>query len=470
MKLPSAEQTEERVRRLRLTLELVLVVVGLGLLGSRLGVLEAAVTRYHRADPPGASIVLIVLDTLRADRLSLCGYGRPTSPTLEKLRDRGAAWSCAAVAPGSWTLPSHASFFTGVEVPEHGTHFVEGGKDIHGLVIRPLPESFQTLAEEMRGSGYQTLGVSGNPVLRPASGLTQGFAAWRSAPLDGAWYGPQLVDQVRAGLRELDGDGAPLFLFVNVFDAHDPWAPVPTGLDWLPPRSEGLGFFLSPEPAEWEAYVTGRMQGSEAEAFRARLGDLYDFGVRRADWTLGRVLEVIEDHGWFDAGMRLVVVSDHGEFLGEHGLARHGRYVWEPNQRVPLLVLDTEREVELPSPVSALHVFTLVRNGGLPDPLSPPLGVAFPDGLWLSRSGGVVGGSTSAALWSGSEKLVWIDGKAVRYDLAEDPEEANPLPLGAHPLAPDLLAYVRSVRASQQRDAALSPELHQALRAMGYLE
>jgi hypothetical protein len=456
--------------RVRLGLYAGLIAASLAGLGAQSGVFEAARTRLHRAEPAAPSVVLIVLDTVRADRLSLCGYERPTSPTLERLREQGAAWTCDAVAPGSWTLPSHASFFTGVEVPQHGTHFTGDGTKIRGMVIRPLPDSFTTLAERMAGAGYQTAGVSANPVLAPVSGLTRGFESWRSAPVSGAWWGPRLVEEVRETLRGLDRDGAPLFLFVNIFDAHDPWAPVPAGLDGLPARDENLGYFRGPEPAEWEDYVTGRMDDAERADFRALLGDLYDFGIYRADWTLARVLEEIEDHGWADAGMRLVIVSDHGEFLGEHGLARHGRYVWEPNQRVPLLVLDTQREIELPSPVSALHVFSLVRDGALPDQPSPPHAVAYPDALWLARSGGRVGGSTSAAVWAGSEKLVWSDGQAVRYDLAADPEEANPLPVEKHPLALQLSAFVERVRTSSDRIATPSPELIETLRAVGYVE
>jgi hypothetical protein len=431
---------------------------------------EAAASWYYRASPQAPSVVLIVLDTVRADRLSLCGYGRPTSPTLESLRDRGATARCDAVAPGSWTLPSHASFFTGVGVPEHGVHFADGELDIHGLVIRPLPEAFSTLSEQMAAAGYQTVGVSGNPVLSRASGLAQGFGSWRAAPKLGAWYGPSLVRQVQEALRELERDGPPLFLFVNIFDAHDPWAPIPSGFDWITPRPEGLGYFLGPEPGEWEAYVTGEMEAADAEAFRARVGDLYDFGIYRADWTLAEVLDQIEDHGWGSAGMRLVIVSDHGEFLGEHGLTRHGRYVWEGNQRVPLLVFDTERQIALPSPVSAMHVFSLVRDGVLPEMPARAHAVAYPDGLWLERSGGLVGGSTSAALWNGSEKLVWSDGRTARYDLERDQGELNPLILGDHPLASELTALADRVLASRRRATDGSRELDEVLRALGYVE
>jgi hypothetical protein len=456
--------------RVRLGFWGLLLGAALGVLGTQLGVFEAAAALYYRARPRAPSVVLVVLDTVRADRLSLCGYARPTTPTLEDLAGRGAAWTCDAVAPGSWTLPSHASFFTGVDVPEHGVHFADAGVDIRGLTIRPLPGTFSTLAEQMAAAGYQTVGVSANPVLSRVSGLAQGFDSWRVAAKFDAWYGPLLVRQVRQALRELDRDGPPLFLFVNIVDAHDPWPPIPPGLDWLPPRTEGLGYFLGPGPGPWARYVTGEMDAAEREAFRTRLGDLYDFGVHRADRSLADVLEEIERHGWASAGMRLVVVSDHGEFLGEHGLARHGRYVWEANHRIPLLVLDTQRRIDLPSPLSALHVFSLVRDGALPDTLVPPHAVAYPDSLWLNRSGGRIGGSTSAALWSGSQKFVWKDGERARYDLGRDPGELEPQGLGDHPLVSVLDALVERVLASKGRDGDTGSELAEALRALGYAE
>ncbi len=448
----------------------ILFLAAVAYLGVQWGAFEPTLTWYYRATPDAPSVVFIVLDTVRADRLSLCGYERPTSPTLDELAERGASWTCHAVAPGSWTVPSHASFFTGLDVPEHGAHFSDSGTKVRGMTIRPLPETLSTLAEQMAAAGYQTAGISGNPVLVAASGLTQGFESWRVAQSFRRWSDEALVRQVREALRELDRNGRPLFLFVNIADAHDPWQPVPDGLDWIPQRDEGFGYFLRPKPGEWEAYVTEQMGAPDAAEFRTRISDLYDYGVYRADRTLSQVLEAIESHGWASAGMRLVIVSDHGEFLGEHGLARHGRYLWQPNNRVPLMVLDTEREVELPSSLSALHAFSLVRDGALPTELVRPHAVAFPDDFWLARSGGRVGGSLSAALWNGPDKLLWIDGETFRYDLENDSEELNPVSADGTPLAAELEALVARVRAVARRDGEFDAEMVEALRAVGYVQ
>ena len=128
-------------------------------------------------------VVLVVLDMLRADRLSLCGATRPTTPNLSRLRDEGgAATSCRAYAPGTWTLPSHASFFTGEEVPVHGADSLLDPTDkesvsLWGDHVRPLGQGLPTLAERLGTAGYRTVLVSGNPIVSKwaATGLTRGF-------------------------------------------------------------------------------------------------------------------------------------------------------------------------------------------------------------------------------------------------------------------------------------------------------
>ena len=433
------------------------------------GAFEPVLTWWYRAAPRQSTVLFVVLDTVRADHLSLCGYGRPTSPTLERLANASSGWTCDAYAPGSWTLPSHASYFTGLGVPDHGVSFAVRGEVVRQMTIRPLPESIDTLAELMRRRGFQSLGISGNPVLVPASGLTGGFDAWDVAPRFGPYYGEALVERVRQMLRRARSD-LPLFLFVNIADAHDPWPGVPEGVAWVAPRTDGLGYFTSEEPGDWEAYVTGSMSEPEADAFRRRITDLYDYALFRADRTLAAVLDEIARHGWTDAGLRLVITSDHGEFLGEKNLARHGRYLWEPNNRVPLLVQGTE-PVELARPAAAIDVFSLVLDGRLPADPTRPSAVAFPDLFWLRRSQGRVGGQLSAAVWRDDGKWIWSDGTVSRYDLDSDPNEDHPLPVRVETAAYAALLDL-AARATQTRDSdpEVDEELLRRLRALGYLD
>jgi len=133
--------------------------------------LDEALTQ-EPPEPPQASasaptIVLAVLDTVRADHTSLCGYARQTTPYLEQLAKRGAVHTCRAYSPGDWSLPSHASYYTGVSVARHGAHYARGEEDdkakrVRSLYVYPLRGDIPTLAEQMQERGYQTVLVSDN--------------------------------------------------------------------------------------------------------------------------------------------------------------------------------------------------------------------------------------------------------------------------------------------------------------------
>ncbi len=434
---------------------------------------------WHRASPTEKTVLFVVMDTVRADRLSACGHDRPTSPTVQRLVDQGASLSCAAAAPGSWTYPSHASYFTGLMPPEHGAHFVPAGEEIRQLVIRPLAPELETLAEHFTAQGYQTIGRSGNPVLQPESGLTQGFTSWDAAGQFGGWYGDTLIRKLERALQQAVPEDGPLFLFVNIADAHDPWDGVPAGLDWIEPREDDLLVYFQTDgegsimpDGPWHRYVRGEMDQAEAEALRVRVADLYDHAVFEADRTLGAVIQTVKQHGWADGGLRIVVVSDHGEYHGEHGLLRHGRYLWQPNNGVFLLAHDTDGTVPpLPSPISAIEAHQLVMTGTRPDPAPPVLAAAWPDRTWMAQSGGAVGGSTSAALWTGTDKLVWQDNRWMSFDLTADPGELNPQEVSEDdPRRAVLGPFVDQVQASADRALDTDPALIEALRAAGYVE
>jgi hypothetical protein len=456
---------------------LALNLVGLAAIAWLGGGGERARSWWHRGRPDRPAVVLVVLDTVRADHLSACGYERPTSPTLEALVAAGAALRCDAVAPGSWTVPSHASLFTGAPPEVHGAHFAggeSGAADVAGLVLRPLDGRLPTLAEQMSAAGHQAVGVSANRVLRPETGLQRGFSRFDVAPLAGGWTDEGLVAPLRAALRSLDPDGGPLFLFVNLFEAHDPWPAIPTGHAFLPPRPGVLRYFaylpgtrtIDPNGV-WQRYVQERMAPAEAGALRAEVRDRYDDGVWRADRSLGRVLAEVRAHGWDAAGMRLVVTSDHGELLGEQGVLRHGRVLLEGNQRVPLLVADTAGAVPLAGELSGRVVPALVRDGALPEPLPPATAAAWPDPLWHAQSGGRLGGAAAAAIWSGGEKRIWADGTRRAVDVAAEGRPGAARPLGEDPALDQL---VEAVQASARGGAEVDPEVVEALRAAGYVE
>ena len=421
--------------------------------------------------PPPPTVVFVVLDTVRADHLSLCGYERPTSPELEALA-AGGTWTCGAYVPGSWTLPSHASLFTGVEPAAHHAHAITSGvKDYSGVSSRSraLDEALPTLAEEMAEQGYRSVAVSANPVVSEKLGLMRGFEVARVAEKWGSYFDLGFGRALDGVLTELPRDDKPLFLFLNLAEAHQPWKNIPSALGWLPARKKvHWGKKTAEDP--WRRYVEGRMDDEEAAELRARTTDLYDYGVWRADRTLGRVREALEGGGWCDDGCRWVVTSDHGEYLGEHQLLDHGHYVHEPNARVPLVVVDPAGPVELPSPVSALVAHELVQTGALPAPLPRVTSSAWPHVRRCARTDGKAYCAPAAAIWSGDEKLWWDGEQSWRVDLTVDPGELAPEPLGDHPLAAELAALVGEVEADARDEGAVDEDVVEALRSLGYLD
>ena len=425
------------------------ILLGLGAIAWMLGGDEAWKTWRATASPAQTTVILIVVDTLRADHA--CDPRR--MPNLHALALEGAL-SCEAIAPGSWTVPSHASFFTGTAVPAHGTHFVSSGTEIRKLSIRPLPEELETLAEVFASRGYQTAGLSGNPVLQPASGLSRGFESWRVPDQFGPWYGEAFIGQLRELLREDLEPDRPLFLFLNIADAHDPWFGVPedNGLG-LDSHDEVRAYFRVDEDGEvlrgdWARYVLGEMSSEEETQLRTEVADQYAWAVHQADSTLGMALDTLDAHGWL-GDRRIVVVSDSGEFLGEHQLLRHGRYLYDENQAVPLLVVGSE--VAFPEgPVSALAAHGLVLDGSLRE--FPVEASAYPDPAWIEFSEGALGQSTSAAIWQAGGKQLWRDGRVEAGAMDEELED-----------------LVRRTTASAEGDGLMDPELQKALEAAGYL-
>lgn len=428
--------------------------------------------------PRRPDVVFIVLDMVRADRLSLCGYGRPTSTRLDALAlAKGTMFTCRAYAPGTWTLPSHASFLTGEEVSVHGADFMlqATGKEsipLWGEPVRPLAPRFETLAEVFRERGYTTALVSGNPVVaaRSATGLARGFDVVRDTDVFGALYGDDLVRALGEALEEAQKPGKPLFLFVNISDAHHPWLPIPEGFGWLPPRP---GLDSRPRLAEtpYPRFLRGQLGAEERAALLDHVADSYDYAVYRADRTFGDALDLLERRNIFRGAHRLVVTSDHGELLGEHELLGHGTFVYEPVARVPLLYRASEgaATIDATAPIAALSAYDLASKGALPAKPRPVRAAGFPDGL-LTELFGDRFSRANAAIWSGREKIVASDGELSVVDLVADPDEVHPSPLPAdHPRRAALEAFVAQMRETAAREAAPSKEMIEALRALGYV-
>jgi arylsulfatase A-like enzyme len=289
-----------------------------------------------RAHP---NVVLVSLDTLRADRLSLYGYHRATSPRLDAwARRRGVVFQ-TAVASAPWTLPAHASMFTGLDAASHGVnHYVAA------------PGSLLTLAERLRGAGYMTIAITAGGFLRPELGLTQGFDRYRyrDIRIDSEL---ELRDGIAHALRAIDRYGdRPLFLFFHTYEVHSPHISRQPYLRELSGRTHEEGAVGFSEERAMEGSVPGaptRLRarsigpppagGSlEPHEIPALVSDLYDSGIAYADHQLGQLLDRLDQHA-ADQSTVAVITSDHGEMLGEHGQMSHAT-LYDENLLVPLVV------------------------------------------------------------------------------------------------------------------------------------
>jgi hypothetical protein len=315
----------------------------------------------------------------------------------------------------------------------------------------------------MQERGYQTVLVSDNGLLGEA-GLQRGFSVVATRPrkhdprVD---WGPPTLARVLA--EEVD-PAKPLFLVLNYLQAHDPWvAPDPKlGWDLLDPQMLPTEF-----KSGFTLFLQNQLERRDRRLVHRQLVDLYDYGVYREDVALRRSLSTLESAGWLRSGYRIGITADHGEMLMEHGLWRH-LFVFEGNTRVPFLYWTNGAVPELPEPFPAVAIHSLLRDGRLPEPMPAVESVAIPNPDNNTGAGPV--SMPAAAMWFGDEKLVWIGGEYMRIDLAKDPDERAPEPLGDHPRRAQLEALVAAIESGEKRQEEVDPALVEQLRALGYVE
>jgi arylsulfatase A-like enzyme len=311
------------------------------------GALAAAVFGCSREDPPSPpaapppkaarpNVLLISLDTLRPDHLGCYGYGKPTSPNLDRFAKSALVFaSCRAQAP--WTLPSHMALFTSMLPTSNGVDNLN----------KVLPRAIPTLAELLSEEGYRTAALVNNGQMRKHWGFARGFATWREFPVDTpAGNCENLTREALAWLKSEQAK-APFFLFLHYYDTHDPYeAPKP--------YRERLGTTLTGKQA---SALCWRYRTPEANlADKALLADLiaaYDAEIAWLDHELGKLLEAVPPE------TLVVIFSDHGEAFEEHGWTLHGATLYEEETRVPLLIKlpDTKTKAAvLKEPVMLLDV------------------------------------------------------------------------------------------------------------------
>ena len=290
--------------------------------------------------PP--NLVFIVADTLRADRTSLYGYDRPTTPRLDAWAADKALVFENTVAAAPWTLPSHVTMFTGLNPLRHAVNYTE-----------PAPDSLNLLAEQLRDAGYNTKAFTGGAFLSPSFRLTQGFEHfihWGNIndPDHGSRAGLDLDTHLPQALSWLDeGPDGPFMLLFHSYEVHAPYTPRQPWFDQFKPAGAEDSPSFTPipgEPVEDQAWrfdsvlremKDGQLQevsDDRMEIFQA----VYDSGVAQMDDALGQILDRLSA---LDLERETIVVftSDHGEGLGDHGKAGHA-YLYDFNLMVPLVI------------------------------------------------------------------------------------------------------------------------------------
>jgi arylsulfatase A-like enzyme len=283
------------------------------------------------ADPTAdsrPSILLLVIDTLRADAVSAYGSSEDTTPRLDALAGDGLLYR-RAYAPSPWTLPSHATLFTGLRADEHRT-------GMPGLGV--LPENVSTVAELLGAAGYDTAALSENPIVSDLFQLLQGFEYRRSF----SWLGKAVPGQPRRAvefkvLHELRlwlgqrDPSRPYFLFVNLFDPHSPYE-IRDENRFLPPGTDAATVRSRSTKPHW-LLCAGLPSPKEVAVQRG----LYLGDVAAADKTAGAIIDLLREQRGADE-LIIVATSDHGELFGEGRLMGHEFSLHGALLQVPLIV------------------------------------------------------------------------------------------------------------------------------------
>ena len=458
--------------------------------------LAALVAGWSACRPPARprNLVVVCIDTLRAERLHLLGARRPTSPALDRLAARGLLFD-QVQSTSDWTVPAVASLFSGRLPARHGALIPGPMKNLGDTQESPdgIAAGIPLLAERFAARGFRTALVSGNPYLYGR--FKDGFEHVRVTRADGDEQLPDLL----AWLAEPSDQ--PLFLYWQIMDLHQP-------ID--PSAADAARFAPDPPPADYPAayaeWSWGRLDAASAadprflEFRRAKL-DLYDGALRHVDDLVGRLLAELDRLGLADRTL-VVVTADHGEEFWDHAVAEssrsrdprgmwgvgHGHTMYQELLRVPVLLagpgVPRGRVDHCPASLADLAPTLLARLGepALPDVDGVDLSARIdaPDdrrALPCPRrplvSEAPAYGPDAAALRVGSWKLIGRDGEPpVLFDLAADPGEERSLAKVRPELVQRLAPVLERLRRTEVRSAPmpLDEDLRAQLKALGYLQ
>lgn len=443
-------------------------------------------------EPARPDVLVIVVDTLRADRLGAWGHERPTSPFMDSLAAEGVRFADATI-PASWTYPGHAALFTGQPPWVNGAHHSHVNTSNTGTnkSVEAMRAEVPTLAEQLADAGYTTISIAGNNVVSADSPLLRGFQLTRGPLSD-----DEVVQSVQQVAAVKDAQG-PAFVFVNLMSAHAPyertdapwlseqdrswWTPG-VGPDWMAPyhRNEGTALTFNRTPAFGPRHPQSDTElPPEAVEF---IGRVYDGGVLQVD---GYVEQVVTAWRAAHPDSLVVLTSDHGEYLGEHGLLVHHSTAYRPVTWVPLIVswpghlepgvVETPVAAERMAPTvlellglpgAERSLVPLIEGGAADEPIQAR---SWVDSHRAKRHGGIF-----QHVWSqyrvGDLAYVFSSGGHQElYDISDDPtmlrDRASERP-------EDLAELVRASEGAfdEAENTTPAPDLDEALRALGYLD
>lgn len=390
----------------------------------------------ERAEPPGRvggpSVVLISIDTLRSDRLSSYGYTAGFTPRLDEFAGHATLFA-RAYSSCPLTLPAHATLLTGLDPPDHGV------RDNRGFA---LDGAHPTLAERLREHGYRTSGFVSSMVLRRSTGIARGFDVWDDG-MDGdtsRTFAQRRGDEtVARAIEWLDrrGDG-PFFLFVHLYDPHSPYA--------------------APEP------------------WNGRFDDPYDAEIAWTDALIGRLLDALSERGLYREAL-VLVVSDHGEGLGDHIETEHGLLLYREALQVPLIVkypgqTGGELRRDAVGLIDVMPTVLDVVGNAAPDLPGRSLRLPAPDtprGLYAETffPKHQYGFSPLRSAIRGNLHFIEAP-RSELFDLETDPQERSNL-MRTRSAPPSLLAVLDAVGNGREVRAEISPEEQEKLASLGYV-
>lgn len=412
------------------------------------------------AEPDRPNVVLVSIDTLRADHLGTYGYARPTSPHIDRLAAGGVVFE-NAFAPSPWTLPSHASMLTGVSPYRHGAVRAD-------LQIAP---DVLTLAERLSRAGYRTAGFVNAPFVGSRFGFARGFALFEERFERRGRDRNEHHERVLAAAAELR---EPFFLFVHYMDVHLPYHP-PKRFNVFRRSAQRPRVGKQLEVQRELADGTRRLTEDEEHA----LVDFYDGEILAVDSKVEQLLELVRTRF---PNTVVLLTSDHGEEFLEHGNLFHARTLYDEVLHVPLVVAGpgVRAGARVTALASLLDVVpTVLALTGQP-PASDVQGrslaglvagtepaAATDDRTLDLQNSGPFGQIAQRGARTAHAKLVRDDlaERTESFDLDRDPGERSPVP-------PDrrLESVVDALRLPPSATLpAADPKTVESLKALGYL-